>query len=223
VADLPFTLEPALAQRLVLALDVEGKIGRALEQLGPVEGRDVVLVGGGPAETRRLASGGGHVTAAEPLVDGRGGGNGESRWPIADESADAVVAAWSAFRGANLVELGEADRILRPGGRLLVVHDYGRDDVSRLRGNRPEYALWSRRDGPFLRAGFRIRVIHCFWTFESIADARDFLGAAFGEDSRAIADRLKRPRITYNVAVFHRSRGEGTQARAQGPAAGVAG
>ena len=65
----------------------------------------------------------------------------------------------------------EAARVLRPGGRLLVLHDYGRDDVSRLRGDLPDYGLLSRRDGPFLRGGFKVRVVHCFWTFESIDEA----------------------------------------------------
>ena len=46
--------------------------------------------------------------------------------------------------------LAEVDRVLRPDGRLLVVQDYGRDDVCRLRGELPEYGAWSRRDGPYL-------------------------------------------------------------------------
>ena len=45
-------------------------------------------------------------------------------------------------------DLREADRRLRPEGRLLVVHDYGRDDVSALRDPQsPEYRVWSRREG----------------------------------------------------------------------------
>jgi SAM-dependent methyltransferase len=140
---------------------------------------------------------------------GTGGVGGGASWPLPDGSADAVVSAWSAFRGVDPAELAEADRVLRPGGRLLVVHDYGRDDVSRLRGDLPEYRLWSRRDGPFLSSGFRIRVVHCFWTFQSVEDAQDFLRAAFGAAGQSVGEELKRPRITYNVAIYHRSRGEG--------------
>jgi hypothetical protein len=103
--------------------------------------------------------------------------------------------------------IGEADRVLRPDGRLLVVHDYGRDDVSRLRGDLPEYGPWSRREGPFLAAGFRIRVIHSFWTFDAIDDAQSFLIGAFGEAGRVLGEDLRRPRLSYNVAIYHRTRG----------------
>ena len=120
-----------------------------------------------------------------------------------------VVTRWSAFRGVDPRELAEVDRVLRPDGRLLVVHDYGRDDVSLLRGDLPEYRLWSRRDGPFLAAGFRIRVIHCFWTFPDMAAAESFLRGAFGAAGDAVAATLKRPRLSYKVALYHRTRGEG--------------
>jgi hypothetical protein len=108
----------------------------------------------------------------------------------------------------DAAELAAADRVLRPGGRLLVVHDYGRDDVSQLRGDLPEYADWSRRDGPFLANGFRVRVIHCFWTFDSIEAARAFLGDAFGAGGVALGGHLRRARLSYNVAVYHRTRGD---------------
>ena len=196
-------LEPPLATTLSAALDVEGKIVRALDKLGPIGGRDVVVVGGGPDEERRLGEAGGRLTVVEPFDRDRRG-----HWSLPDGSADAIVAAWSAFRGVDPAELAEADRVLRPAGRLLVLHDYGRDDVSRLRGDRPEYSAWSRRDGPFLSAGFRIRVLHCFWSFESIEVARGFLAQAFGESGQTFGAGLKRPRLSYNVALYHRTRGD---------------
>jgi hypothetical protein len=166
-----------------------------------VEGRDVVVVDGSTGlRARQLASLGARVT----LVDSGGAGS----FDAPDGSADVVVGMWSAFRGPTMPDVAEAARILRPGGRLLAVHDYGRDDVAGLRGDLEEYGSWTRRDGPFLRAGYKIRVLHCWWTFRSLDEARSFLGAAFGEAGTALAARLTRPRLSYNVAVYHRTLGK---------------
>jgi hypothetical protein len=200
VSDLPFTLHPGPAAVLATALDREGKIDRALEALGPISGRDVVLIGAGPTEIARRTADGARITVVDAIVD-------DAARALAGGSADTIVSAWSAFRGVDPAELAEADRILRPEGRLLVVHDYGRDDVSRLRGDLPEYGPWSRRTGPFLSNGFRVRVIHCFWTFDTIDEARSLLGEAFGAAGATLADGLKRPRLSYNVAIYHRTRG----------------
>jgi SAM-dependent methyltransferase len=209
VSDLPLDLASGPAAALAAALDRERKIDRALEALGPVVDRDVVVVGGGPAEIERLTTAGARVTA---VADVRGDGS----LALEDRSADAVLSAWSAFRSVDPAELAAADRLLRPGGRLLVVHDYGRDDVSRLRGDLPEYGAWSRRDGPYLTNGFRVRVLHCFWTFDTIEAAREFLRDAFGEAGTTFGEGLKRPRLSWNVAVYHRSRG--SAAAEQAPA-----
>ena len=200
MSDLPLSLPAPAAAALLAAADQEGKVLRALEALGPVADRDVVVVGGGPAEIARLEAAGSRIVEIDEL-------------PSADAaarpagSADVIVSAWAGFRGVEPAALAEADRILRPGGRLLVVHDYGRDDVSRLRGDLPEYGAWSRRDGPYLANGFRMRVLHCFWTFETLDDARAFLTEAFGDQGSTVGAGLKRPRLSWNVAVYHRTRG----------------
>ncbi len=182
-------------------MDIEGKIPRALESLGPLAGRDVTMIDvPGTAWAERLRSAG-----SDPVIVPAG-------WPIdlpvADGSQDVVVTLWTGFRGVDAADLAEVDRTLRPGGRLLVVHDYGRDDVVDLRDpESPEFRSWSRRDGPFLQgAGFKIRVVHCFWTFSSLDHARETLDD-FGERGAVVAARLKRPRLSWNVAVYHRWRG----------------
>jgi hypothetical protein len=203
VSDLPLTLPDPLARRLAAALDVEGKIPRALDALGPLAGRDVAFVDGEPGRfAERLSELGAQVT---PVIWGDTEGHGK-----AGPWADALVACWSTFRGVSPVDLAEAARIVRPGGRLLVVHDYGRDDVSQLHAGaaqRPEYGLWSRRDGPFLANGFKVRVVHCWWTFDSVEGAQGFLAEAFGDTGRTFAGALKRPRLSYNVAIYHRTLG----------------
>jgi SAM-dependent methyltransferase len=202
VADIPFELSEDLAQRLRAIIDVEGKIPRALDALGPLASRRVGFldVPAGRlldtlcANTSEAAS----LRAGEPL-----------RLDRSDGSLDAIVSLWSGFRGVDEASLAEADRVLAPGGRLLVVHDYGRDDVSSLADpEAPQYRTWSRREGPFLRGGgFKVRVLHCFWTFDSVEDAQAFLTQAFGERGAALGASLKRPRLTWNVAVYHRWRG----------------
>jgi hypothetical protein len=127
-----------------------------------------------------------------------------SGFAAADGSADVVIGMWSSFRGKAEAEVGAARRALRPGGRLLIVHDYGRDDVSHLFGERPDYGAWSRRSGPFMSTGFKLRVVHCFWTFETMEDCREFLATAFADTGREFAAELKRPRLSYNVAIYHR-------------------
>lgn len=200
MSDLPAALRPELEAAFVAALDRPGKLVAALDALGPVADRDVLVID----------------AQAGPFVDGlRGSGARVSstslssplRLPVPDASADVVVGLWSAFRGVDRRELAEVDRVLRPGGRHLAVHDYGRDDVSRLYpADRPEYGPWSHRSGPFLAGGFRVRVVHCFWDFDSAEATTAFLTAAFGDAGTAVAGTLKRPRLSYNVAVYHRSR-----------------
>ena len=181
------------------ALDRPGKLVASLNALGPVADRDVLVVDapGGPV-VAGLRNVGARVADA-PLTS-------PLRLPVDDGSVDAVIGLWSAFRGVDPADLGEVDRVLRPGGRHLAVHDYGRDDVSRLFGDRPEYGAWSHRSGPFLGSGFRVRVVHCFWEFDAQEAATGFLAEAFGEAGVSVAATLKRPRLSYNVAIYHRSR-----------------
>jgi hypothetical protein len=201
VADLPYALDGPLATRLAHALDTDGKIPRTLEALGPVTDRDVLLLDGADDGLRagQLRDQGARVRTAA-RTDGP--------WAAPSAEADVVVGLWSVARAADPSEVAAAERLLRPGGRLLIVHDYGRDDVARLFGEPPEPEAWSRRDGPFLAHGWRIRVIHCFWTFDSMDATQTFLVDAFGDAGRSVAATLRRPRLSYNLAIYHRTVGE---------------
>ena len=199
--DLAAPLAAPVSARLRDAVDVEGKLPRTLLALGLPAAGEVALLGDPEGwQAARLAAAGIKVQSA-PLEE-------PFRLGHDDGSLDAVVSLWSAFRGVDPATLDEADRVLRVGGRLLVVHDYGRDDVSALRpADALEYTRWSRRDGPFLRdGGFRIHVLHCFWTFATIEDAREILADSFGERGAAVGAALRRPRLSWNVAIYHRTR-----------------
>ena len=202
MADIPFELPAPLAQRLRAAVDLEGKIPNALETLGPLTDRRVGFFDVPAGALLDTICGRAAEAVAIPPAD-------PLRIDRPDGSLDAIVSLWSGFRGVDEAALAEVDRVLAPEGRLLVVHDYGRDEVSPLVDpDAPQYGVWSRREGPFLRGGgFKIRVLHCFWTFGSVEDAQAFLAEAFGERGAAAGASLRRPRLAWNVAVYHRWRG----------------
>jgi hypothetical protein len=217
VSDLSPRIDPAATDRLLAHVDVERKLLRAIASLGPVVDRDVLIVDGRPGSiAAMLADAGARVTvstddeAALTALDGRvarvvRGTSRETALP--DGSIDVVIGMHSVYRGIDAAEQTEADRVLRDGGRLLVIHDYGRDDLAPLApAELPEFAEWSRRGGPFLRAGFRLRVIHCWWTFPDTDQAGDILTAAFGPEGAAVASGLRRPRLAHNLAIYHRDR-----------------
>lgn len=199
VPDLPFRVPDSARAAVDAALDREGKIDRALEALGPIADRDVIALDPSPAQAARWGQSGARLTAI-PSLDSDAG----RALPAA--GADVIVSPWAAFRGIDPAEIAAADRILRPGGRLLVLHDYGRDDLATLRGEQPEHGAWTRRDGPFLTNGFRLRVIHCFWTFDDLDAAREVVRVVFGEAGQPFAAELSRPRLSWNVAIYHRTR-----------------
>ncbi len=201
MADLALNLAAPLAARLREAVDVEGKLPRALVALGLPAAGDVALLGDPDGWLAARLAAAGIEVRSEPLAE-------PFRLELPDGSLDAVVSLWSGFRGVDAAASDEADRVLRGGGRLLVAHDYGRDDVSALCSvDAPEYTSWSRRDGPFLReGGFRIHVLHCFWTFTTIEEAGAILAEAFGERGAAVGAALRRPRLSWNVAIYHRTR-----------------
>ena len=190
-----------LRERLAAAIDREAKIPQALAALGSIAGRAVVVLDAEDGlRAAQLAELGASVTAVPPA----------DRAAIATGSADVVVTCWSAIRPgeeAAAAEVAEAMRILAPTGRLLVVHDYGRDDVTGLLGDRVREAQlvgWSDRKGPFLVNGFKVKVLHCWWSWDTLDDAAALLRDAFGAAGEALAATMRRPRLSYKVAVYHR-------------------
>ena len=63
------------------------------------------------------------------------------------------------------------------------------------------WALKSRQ------VGSTLSLRTCFWTFDSLDQAAGFLEETFGRAGRELAGELKRPRLSYNVALYHRTRG----------------
>ena len=70
MAELPIDLEGGLSERLFQIIDVEGKIPRAIEALGPVAGRDVLLLDGiDGVRARQLRDLGARVAFAATVTD----------------------------------------------------------------------------------------------------------------------------------------------------------
>jgi len=211
---------PELEKAFMGVIDREGKVPAALEELGPLSNRDVLLLDEGEGGwARRLAEIGARVT---PLSLANRAAEAEAVAALAAlplASFDVVVAPWSELAAPGSSVIAAAAELLRPKGRLLIVHDYGRDDVWGLWPDRRERLLaWSHRKGPFLGRGFRVRVIHCRWTFDSADQAATLLGAAFGDRGAQLAGSMKRPWLEYKVAIYHCWAEE--TARAVGPGGG---
>ena len=183
------------------AQDADGAVWRALEPLADWTG-DVVDVGCGSgfhlprfAERARSVIG---VEPHEPLVELARArvadlpvtvlpGSAQAL-PLADGSADVVHARTAYFFGAGCEPgLREADRVLRPGGALVVVD---------LDAARPPYGRWMRADLPsydatavdafFERQGFTRHRVAAVWRFP---DRETLVSVLRIEFSAAVAAR----------------------------------
>jgi hypothetical protein len=206
--DLPAALpSPELEAAFLRVVDAEGKLIAALEDLGPIANRDVILLDAGRGYRSQLMTEIGARVRAIALSTEADEAEALDRMALLPQGqADVVVTFWSDLAVPGSAFVAAAEQLLRPTGRLLIVHDYGRDDVWNLRPERRARQVeWSQRRGPFLGAGFRVRVIHCWWTFDSTDGAGELLEAGFGEPGLEVAARMKRPRLEYQVAIYHRS------------------
>lgn len=209
------------------AQDVGGEIWRVLGELVDWTGRDVVDIGCGDGfHLPRFASTARRVVGVEPhpplvrraltrvaglpTVEALTGS--AQRLPLPDASVDVVHARTAYFFGPGCEPgLTEADRVLRPGGRLAIVDL----DVR----HRP-YGDWMLADLPtydavevdefFLRLGFRIRPVTTVWRFANRADLEAVLRIEFSAKvaARAIAEV---PGLTIPVGyrILHRTKPSG--------------
>jgi hypothetical protein len=192
----PFELRDRASQaRLASRVDLEGKVPRALADLGELDGRRVLLEdGAGRSRATQLRKAGATIVR-KPGGDGPLPERYVSFWgPLQPDAADADERL-EAIRGS-----------LVPEGRILLVHDYGRDDVTPLLGDEARQARlidWSSRKGWFLERGFKLRVVHTWWTFATLEEATEVLAAAFGDAGASVAAALRRPRLSHKVGVYH--------------------
>lgn len=217
--------DPELHERLGAAIDPERRILAALERITPISGRRLADVGTGIghfpmllarrtgrtygiesdpallAEARRRTA-----ASHQPnlrIVEGE-----PTALPLRDATVDIVLTSLIEPDDASLPAVAEAMRVLRPGGRLVVIGYYGRDDVSALL--EPEVVAHAReatqrRTGWWLRHGFKIKVVHARLDLGDPATAHELLPRLYGDRGRAFLMRPHRPSLKLNLGLYHRA------------------
>ena len=215
--------DPELHARLGEAIDPDRKVLAALERITPVSGKRIADVGTGIghypmllarrtgrtygieshpsllAEARRRAA-----DAHQPnirIVEGA-----PTRLPLRDGAVDIVLTSLIDPEDASLPAIAEARRVLRPGGRLIVIGHYGRDDVASLL--EPEVIAHAidatqRRTGWWLRNGFKIKVVHAKLDLGDAETAHELLPRLFGDRGRAYLMGPRRPALRLNLGLYH--------------------
>ena len=198
---LPMALPTELESTFVGALDPTGKLVAALGALGPVADRDVVVVDAPDGPIARRAHRRGRAAERRSISQARSGWHSMMGRPTSSSACGPRSAASTGQRSPR------SDRVLRPGGRHLAVHDYGRDDVSRsprraprVRRLEPAHRAVPRRRLPRPRRALLLGVRVAGRGHDASCPPRS---ASAGRRSRRT---LKRPRLSYNVAVYHRTR-----------------
>jgi SAM-dependent methyltransferase len=215
--------DPALLRRVSDAFDPDRRVLEALERIIPLSGRRIADVGTGIghypmllarrtgrtygiesdpallAEARRRAA-----NAHQPnirIVEGD-----LRKLPLRDGAVDIVLTSGIEPDDAAAPLISEALRVLRPGGRLVAIGYYGRDDVAALL--EPEVVAHAReatqrRSGWWLRNGFKIKVVHARIDLSDQALAHELLPRLYGDRGRAFLMGPHPDALRLNLGLFH--------------------
>jgi SAM-dependent methyltransferase len=217
-------LDSALHERLADCIDPDRKVLDALERITPIGGKRIADVGTGIGhypmllarrtgrtygvesdpqllEAARRRSADAHQPNIR-IVEGD-----PAHLPLRDGAVDIVLTSRVEPDDASLPAVRECLRVLRPGGRLVVIGYYGRDDVaSLLEPEVVEHARTAtqRRTGWWQRHGFKIKVVHARLNLGDADVAHELLPRLYGDRGRAFLMGPHRPVLRLNLGLFHR-------------------
>jgi len=135
-------------------------------------------------------------------------GGGE-KLPLRDGAVDIVLSGEIGPDDRWLPAIDEAMRVLRPGGRLVVIGYYGRDDMAGLL--EPEVVerarqATQRRIGWWLRHHFKIKVVHTRVDLHDEAAAMELLPLLYGDRGRAFLMGPHPLSLGLRLGLFHRGK-----------------
>lgn len=218
--------DPELHARLGEVVDPDRKVLAALERIVPLSGKRIADVGTGIGHYPMLLArrtGRTYGIESDPaLLEAARRRASESHQPnirivegepdalpLRDGAVDIVLSGRIEPNEAALPAIAEAMRVLRPGGTLVVIGYYGRDDVRALL--EPEvvaHALEAtqRRTGWWLRNGFKIKVVHSRLDLRDEETAQELLVRLYGDRGRAFLMGPHRTSLELKLGLFHRAK-----------------
>lgn len=189
------------------AMDRPGLVIAALDALLPRHGVLLDVGAGNGFTAERLSTSDRSVIALEPAEGMRsptrplGWVGGEAEYvPLRDSCVDAAYSTWSYFFSRDwdpTPGLGELERVVRPGGVMVIVDNLGDDEFTALA---PDPTALTADADFWERQGFECQAIETIFEFNSPTDAEELLTLYFGE-SPAYTTRLT---LTYRVGLFVR-------------------
>ncbi|MDQ3881494.1 MAG: class I SAM-dependent methyltransferase [Chloroflexota bacterium] len=217
---------PETYRRLGEIIDPDGKVIAGIERIVPLAGKRVADVGTGIGHYPMLLArhtGRTYGIEDDPVLRNEAARRARAahqpnlrivagspdRLPLRDAAVDVVLSGEIEPDDGSLARVTEALRVLRPGGHLIVMSNYGRDEASRLL--EPELveraiAASHHRTGWWRRHGFRIKVIHTRIDLRDADTAHELLPRLYGDRARAFLMGPHRPSLELKVALYHRQK-----------------
>ncbi len=215
--------DPALHARLGEVIDPERKVLAALERIVPLAGKRIADVGTGighypmllarhTGRTYGIESDPELLDAARQRADAAHQPNlrivegGLNALPLRNGAVDVVLCGLIEPNDDSLPGIAELLRVIRPGGRLIVIGYYGRDQVASLLD--PEvvaqaFEATQRRTGWWLRHGFKIKVVHSRLDISDLPTAMELLPRLYGERARAFLLGQHPASLTLKLGLYH--------------------